>query len=246
MLRNIWVEQTLFSPRDDVKESRRDLCYWLEALCFRNADYLKQRPETPRLYKSGVVWEAPKQFDGDCEEVMVLKRALGKMAKERDVQKVLEKIQGVLGGEHFCDIGVILELGKIDCDGVACWRVAELRQMGIKASPYMTHRDRWGGGTTYHALVLWPPFGDSPYPTTEDPSLLLGMHQPARASDRAEEIRKNVERFDWIRRHGLTVANGAAAPASALEDVLGLRRRPAAGGIDAGALADIEKLLRAA
>jgi hypothetical protein len=223
MLRNIWVESTMFAPADDVTETRKDLCWWLEALTQRNQDYLKQRPNTPRLYKSGVKYEAPKQFDSECEEVATLRKALGTAARRSDVARVLDKVQGVLGGEHFCDIGVILELGGIDCDGLACWRAAELRQAGIQAQPYLTHRTRLDGGTTYHALVLWPPFGRNPYPTSEDSSLILGMSQPARAADREEELRKNRERCEDIRALGGDVRRPAEEE---LAEILGVRRAP--------------------
>lgn len=219
MLRHVHVETTLFAPADDVGEARKDLLWLLEGLTQRNQHFLRQRPSTPRLYKSGVKYAVPKQFDGECEEVAILKRALGRSAGRSDVRRVLDLVQDVFGGEHFCDIGVILELGEIDCDGLACWRAAELRQAGIQASPYLTHRTRLDGGTTYHALVLWPPFGRNQYPTSEDPSLLLGMAQPQRAADRLEEIRKNQERCEDIRR-------GAGHPGldQELAEVLGLRR----------------------
>jgi hypothetical protein len=204
MLRHIWVETTCFDSQDDREQTEKDLCWFMEALTQRNQDYLRQRPDTPRLYKSGVVWEKPKQAGGS-REAAILREALGSAAQKRDISIVLERIDDVLGGEHFCDIGVILELGTIDCDGLACWRAAELRQAGIKARPMMTSRKRIGGGTTYHAIVRWPPFGDAvsgnPYEESdEDPSLLLGMSQPDRAAERAEEIRKNIERCDYIKR----------------------------------------------
>ena len=77
-----------------------------------------------------------------------------------------------------------------NCDNVAAWRTAELREvLGIEAKPYITWRTRPDGGTTYHVIVRWP---DG---TSEDPSLLLGMSQPERAADRAEEQRKLGERM---------------------------------------------------
>lgn len=232
-LRHVWVETTMFDHEDDRKETETDIMWLLEALCQRNQDYLRQRPNTPRLYKSGVVWKRPAQFNGDIEEVVTLKKALGLAANRGDVRQVLRKIQDVLGGEHFCDIGVILENGGIDCDGLACWRVAELRQAGIPAHPMMTSRERPDGseGVIYHAIVRWPPFGDhisgNPYEETdEDPSLLLGMSQPQRKLERDEEIRKNLERIDYIRRcKQRGIRPGAAVNLqTALEDVLGLRR----------------------
>lgn len=115
VLRHIWAELTLFAAGADRVQDEKDICAWLEALTFRNQGYLKARPSTPRLYKSGVVWEAPQQLQGDIEEVKILRQALGSAARRGDVRRVLEKIQDVLGGEHFCDIGVILERGAIDC-----------------------------------------------------------------------------------------------------------------------------------
>lgn len=195
----------------------------LEALTQRNQSYLKQHPNTPRLYESGVRYEVPKQMNGECEEVSILRSALGGAARKTDVSRVLEKMQMVFGGEHFCDIGRILERGSIDCDGLACWRTAELRQSGIRARPYMTHRRRLDGGTTYHALVLWPGISyiANGQPTSEDPSLLLGMGGPARAADREEEKRKNAERSELIERYGL----GGGDVEAALQEVLGARRR---------------------
>lgn len=231
MLRDIHVETTMFDRDDDVHQTRKDLLFWLEALTQRNQDFLLQRPNTPRLYKSGVKYERPQQMiTGEIDEVRILRQALGKNASKSDVQAVLAKIQRVLGGEHFCDVGVILERGGIDCDGLACWRAAELRQAGIQARPFMTHRTNLLGGTTYHALVLWPPMkgvaevNGIPKETSEDPSLLLGMGGPARAADRAEEIRKNAERCDILRgKQGFKNVAPVELEA-ALDDVLGLRR----------------------
>lgn len=226
MLRYILVDTTMFGPSDDPRQTEKDLCWWLEALTQRNQDYLRHHRGTPPLYKSGVVWEAPKQFEGECEEVHILRKALGSAARDRDVRNVLDKMQDVFGGEHFCDIGRILELGSIDCDGIACWRAAELRQAGIKASPYMTSRRRLDGGVTYHALVRWPPLGEN-HDTSEDPSLLLGMHQPQRAADRAEEIRKNIERCEILAGRRPRLVLNRQDMEDALEEVLGFRRRAA-------------------
>jgi len=227
-LRFILFDTMCFEGEDDREQTERDLIWLLESLCQRDQDYLRQRPSTPRLYKSGVIWTKPMQFDGDCEEVSTLKKALGRTARQRDVKRVLDLVQQVLGGERFRDIGRILENGSGDCDNLACWRVAELRQAGIPASPMMTPRA--DGGITYHAIVRWPPFGDAisgnPYQDSdEDPSLLLGMGQPDKKAQRDEEIRKNLERCDYIRRtrgRGLRNVDYGAV----LEDVLGLRRAP--------------------
>lgn len=77
-----------------------------------------------------------------------------------------------------------------NCDNLCASRVAELWAAGIAASPYLTSRPNDEGGTTYHALVLHP---DG---STEDSSLILGMGGEARAEEREEEKRKNLERLD--------------------------------------------------
>jgi len=97
MLRNVWYELTCFDRKDKRKETEKDLVWLMEALVQRNQDYLARRPNTPRLYKSGVVWSAPKQLDGDCEEVKILRDALGPKVTDRDVQRALDKVQDVLG-----------------------------------------------------------------------------------------------------------------------------------------------------
>lgn len=76
-----------------------------------------------------------------------------------------------------------------NCDNLASWRVAELRELGIPAKPYITWRKRPDGGTTYHVVVL---LGDG---SSEDPSLLCGMGGASRDADRQEEQRKLVERL---------------------------------------------------
>lgn len=77
------------------------------------------------------------------------------------------------GFEQWPDIGRILEQGGGDCEDLACWRVAELRQCGIAARPAWRHRkvESVQSGkifTLYHILV-WTPNG------YEDPSARLGM-----------------------------------------------------------------------
>lgn len=245
MLRFILYDTTMFDDDDDVERTRKTLIWCMEALVQRNQEYLKQRPKTPRLYKSGVCYAVPQQFAGECDEVQVLKRALGRTAKRGDVAAVLRLIQEVFGGERFRDIGRILENGGGDCDNLSCWRVAELRQAGVAARPYMTHRPRFGGGTTYHALVLWPPHDSIPYETSEDPSLLLGMGGESRVRERLEEIRKDVERSDILRaRAAAPVAVADASLDAVLSDVLGIRRAPRARSQAPDALAAIEDALR--
>lgn len=205
-LRYVLFDLTLFSRGDDKQESRNDLLWLLEALTKRDQQYLNDHPGTPLLYQSGVTYERPLQFQGECPEVALLRRALRGMDSDPQVSAALETVQAVLGGERFRDIGRIIENGSGDCDNVSAWRAAELRQQGIKASPYITWRKRADGGYTYHVVVRWP---DN---TIEDPSLLLGMGGPSRKADRDEEIRKNAERVEMAKK---------AARGKALTSVVG-------------------------
>ena len=198
MLPYILYRLTLFErgeSKADKDHAEIDLTWFLEALCQRDMDYLRQHPETPHLYRSGVRYVRPAQVLGDPYELQVLKRVISaRDQRDPEVRRVLKTIGEVFGGEQFCDVGIIRRLGGIDCDGLACWRAAELRQMGMPASPYITSRERPDGGTTYHVIVRWPD-GSS-----EDPSLLLGMGGKRRAADRAREITHNEERVRMIRK----------------------------------------------
>jgi hypothetical protein len=228
MLRFILLDTMLFEPGANVEKAREDLLFALEFLTRRSQAYLVDHPNTPTLYRSGVVYERPAQFGGECEEVVTLRNALGPNAKDPFVSTTLDLVQAALGGERFRDVGRIIERGRADCDNVATWRAAELRQNGIKADPYITWKKRSDGGFTYHVIVRWP---DG---TTEDPSLLLGMGGAGRAADRQKEIEKNADR---VRRaqaaaggnstpnlsHLMSPANDAGANA-AIEELLGSHR----------------------
>lgn len=67
--------------------------------------------------------------------------------------------------EHFEAFPAVLRRGAGDCDQLACWRAAELRERGIGATavPIQKRRD------LMHIVVRWP---DG---RIEDPSKLLGM-----------------------------------------------------------------------
>lgn len=69
------------------------------------------------------------------------------------------------GAENWKDIPTLMLDAHGDCEDLACWRVAELRNAGIAASPHI----RWRTEGKYHALVKHP---DG---RIEDPSLALGM-----------------------------------------------------------------------
>lgn len=92
------------------------------------------------------------------------------------------------GQEIWSTIGGIIADGGADCEDLACWRVAELREQGIPARPAWRHRRvRMPSGaeaTLYHILV-WTPKG------FEDPSRKLGM-----GSNEAENATSLAAGFD--------------------------------------------------
>jgi hypothetical protein len=84
------------------------------------------------------------------------------------------------GTEEWLDIPHIIEAGGGDCEDLACWRVAEIRENGGYASPYVRYR-LIDGHYHYHALVQhYRPEGDRLVRTKkEDPSRRLGMGESA-------------------------------------------------------------------
>lgn len=73
------------------------------------------------------------------------------------------------GQEEWQDYPTLLQTGRGDCEDLASARVAELRvRFGIRAKPYVTHRQA-GGILRYHIQVRLP---DG---RIEDPSARLGM-----------------------------------------------------------------------
>jgi len=72
------------------------------------------------------------------------------------------------GVEEWLDVVTLYRDGKGDCKSLASARCAELRCMGIAATPAITFKRR-GNMTLVHCLVLWP----DGY--VEDPSRILGM-----------------------------------------------------------------------
>ena len=191
MLRYILHDLEIFADDGTPLESaRKDLLWILEGLVQRNQGYLAAHPDTPKLYQSGVRYSVPGQFDdGASPQVRIIREALDKYGiSDPQVDAAVEEIRQMIGGEVFRDIPRLYARGHGDCDNIASARIAELRQVGIKAAPRLTWRRRADGGMTYHNLVLWP---DG---TEEDPSLILGMGGEAKAAERAEELRKNAER----------------------------------------------------
>jgi len=81
------------------------------------------------------------------------------------------------GTELWCDIPTIMEKGYGDCEDLAAWRCAEIREAGGKSSPYVTYK-KVEGRFHYHAIIKRA--GVNPATGKfgkflEDPSRRLGM-----------------------------------------------------------------------
>jgi hypothetical protein len=134
--------------------SQQRLLHLMEALCRVNQTHLRQMNSFyekglvpspyPLLYRAGIHYEREKNGTEIWPDIPSL-------------------LSGVMGkGDYPGSWG--------DCEDLACWRVAELRELGkINAKPFAKWRRRDGGVYAYHALVLLP---DG---RIEDPSLVLGM-----------------------------------------------------------------------
>lgn len=73
------------------------------------------------------------------------------------------------GREIWKDVAKTFQSGHGDCEDLACWRVAELRNNGKRAQPYIRYRIAPGGMLVYHVMVL------RANGKLEDPSKVLGM-----------------------------------------------------------------------
>lgn len=76
------------------------------------------------------------------------------------------------GSEHWLAIPDIIKNGGGDCEDLACWRVAELLEVGVNAKPFLRWRKHGGSFYLYHVLVKKMVGGKE---IIEDPSRILGM-----------------------------------------------------------------------
>jgi len=146
----------LFRGDFDQARSQLALLWLMEALTRINQSLLRQsrtlvergivKESIPRVYRSGVHYEREppgQEVWPDCISIL-----------ESKGENTIGKYPGP----------------SADCEDLACWRTAELRELGnISAKPFAKWRLGKEGNYHYHALVLLP---DG---RLEDPSLTLGM-----------------------------------------------------------------------
>lgn len=207
MLRHVLFDTELFADESARKNSQKRVLVLLEALALCDQFYLQENPDTPLLYRAGIKYKLPAQFDVEKPpEVEMVRGFLDNRRASPQVQAAFKQVADIGGGEVFRETGRIYENGGGDCDNLAAARVAELRMIGIPCRPYITWRKRDDGGTTYHVIVHMDADG-----TSEDPSLLLGMAFPNREVDRLEEVRKLAERTDDLKAGNYASTFGASA-----------------------------------
>jgi hypothetical protein len=179
-----------FSSPDARANSEQIILLLAAVIARQNVAQLKDHPNTPRLYDSGVIYAPPDQLDGRKPLSGSQIRKLSDLLKGwgRDPETVLMMLRMAEGMEIFLDVDGLYRRGKGDCNELVPVRLAELWQAGILASPYLMTDANDRGGYTCHMVVQLP---DG---STEDPSLILGMGGRARSQDRLEEIRANFIR----------------------------------------------------
>jgi hypothetical protein len=142
----------LFRGDFDQARSQYSLLWLMEALVRINQSHIRQFKALskqkkvpapyPLLYRAGIHYEP----EPGTEEWL-------------DIPHMLAATGGTFPGPWA------------DCEDLACWRTAELREASkpVKAKPFAKWRKKDDGSYAYHALTLLP---DG---RLEDPSLVLGM-----------------------------------------------------------------------
>lgn len=219
--------QLPFGTASERRDSQDILRRLLGIVCRLNYLYLNRHPETPALYESGVRYTPPDQTkappisDRKRQELLSLVQSMGLTP---DIGDMCVRI--VSGAETFRDIPSLYARKEGDCNELVPVRVAELWRAGIDAEPYLVDPVRnSGGGLTYHAIVRWLTDGSA-----EDPSLILGMGGAARKAERAEERRKNKERWDNYMAAARHLIRAEGAPADVLGQQIDMMRLLPRGG----------------
>lgn len=141
-----------FRGDKDRDLANKALSALLSVLIYVNQNFLRAHPETPLLYKSGVRYKREQMGVTGCPGITP---------------------------EQWGDIPTVLRDGGADCEDLACWRVAELRErFGIQATAFFYYRRVAPNKTLYHIQV------EHPDGTIEDPSAELGMNSRAPEFDR--------------------------------------------------------------
>lgn len=193
----------LFRGDFDQARSQYSLLWLMEALVRINQSHIRQYKKLaqekrvpapyPALYRSGIHYEP----EPGTEEWL-------------DIPNMLAVHGGTFPGPWA------------DCEDLACWRTAELREQGVKAKPFAKWRLKPDGSYAYHALTLLP---DG---RLEDPSLVLGMgNEPEFARLRMAERYKDGTMTPSIRyaKTPDVVVVDKTKPSGVSKDIKGAQKR---------------------
>jgi len=131
-----------------------------------------------------------------------------------------DRAPGGKPAETWDSIEIVRARGYGDCEDLASWRAAELRENGIAARAIV--RRSHTPGVAWHCVTLWP------NGQMEDPSAKLGMHEMQariRAAKGGQPPGAAVVGADLARF--LRTANARVAAWAAKVEARNARRRPA-------------------
>lgn len=114
-----------------VRMSREMLRAGVIGLMLQDVAWLRAYPQTPPLYRAGVVYRPEKN--------------------QRDTSGRL-----IQYGEEWQTIPWILFRGYGDCEDLGAWRSAELNARGVRALPHIKIRRLPNGFWRAHVVVEWP------------------------------------------------------------------------------------------
>ncbi len=195
----------LFRGDFDQARSQYSLLWLMEALVRINQSHIRQFKHLakdkevpapyPMLYRAGVHYEP----EPGTEEWL-------------DIPNILATTGGTFPGMWA------------DCEDLACWRTAELREQKnpVKAKPFAKWRLKPDGSYAYHALTLLP---DG---RLEDPSLVLGMgNEPEFARLRMAERYKEGSLTPAVRYAKIpdVVVVDPSKPGGVSKDIKGAQQR---------------------
>lgn len=208
-MQSLFIDARLdFSTPEAARKSEDVLLRILGIMAMLSLFELRQHPELPRLYESGVRYVPPDQAAGSWVEkskIPKIVKCLTECGMKPDKVAIIVRL--IEGAEIFQDILTLFEAGKGDCDRLVVARLAELWNAGLMASPYLIPYPNESGGKTYHAVI------DHADGSIEDPSAILGM--PVPPGTKENEIAKNMTRHERLLAEQATrmVADGMSPQA---------------------------------
>lgn len=133
MLRHVLFDMELFATEADRETSQKRILFLLQALTNINRLYLRDHPDTPLIYRSGITYKVPAQFEQeDVPEVGTVVKFLKGAGAPSEVMAAMTALSRMCGGgEHFRDIPRIIENGGGDCFPLSQKIIVRSRSTGL-------------------------------------------------------------------------------------------------------------------